>query len=71
MENKLEKVTLGMENDLIVFADSFMPNDQIVNSTLGVRNGDVYSAIINKIRSDPKNLATKLNWDQIVKIRKI
>lgn len=48
-----------MENDLIVFADSFMPSDQVINTTLGVRNGNVYSAIINRIRSDPKNLATK------------
>ncbi len=56
-------------DDLIVFFDSFILGDDIINSTIGVRTGEVYKEIVAKINEDADNFDKKDIWSDVHKLK--
>lgn len=52
----------GMKEDVVIFADAFLPPDEILRSTIGISSGNVYQSIMNRVRSDHRNMNTEQIW---------
>ena len=50
-----------MKNDAIALVDAVAPPDFVLNSPLGVSNGDVYKALYNTMTQSP-GAFDRLSW---------
>lgn len=56
-------------NDSLILIDSQLPPDELLNSTIGKSNGDVYRNIMNKVLSVRDNVGKFDNWKELNKLR--
>ena len=69
IKNKLHSLKFDIYptviNDSIILIDTFMPPDELLNSTVGKYNGDIYNNIMSKVRSVGINIGKKNNWKDL------
>ena len=73
--SKLKEIQQSLFSSLIantvVLTDGFVPNDEILNSTIGKSNGDFYRNVLSKIYSVEENIGKKDNWNQVMSVRNL
>ena len=59
----------SMISDLVVLTDSVILSEKLLNSTLGVKDGDVYRTILSKLYSGTSNFGKSKDWKNTLKFR--